>query len=141
MTTRRGRARHQTAKGSDLTDEEALLELEARRVRAMNKADPDAMLPLMHDDHVHVMANGVVTDKRGAARGLRHMTGTVEGGQVDVRIWGDLAVLTGPQTNHDRIDGEPVTIRLYVTRVARRTSEGWKFVSMQATRLPAARPT
>jgi hypothetical protein len=47
-----------------------------------------------------------------------------------------VAIMTGPQVNHEQINGQAVTIELFVTRVARRTSGVWKFVSMQATRLP-----
>jgi ketosteroid isomerase-like protein len=118
------------------TDEEAVLALESRRVRAMNEADPEALLALLHDDHVHVMANGVVTDKKGAAESLRNVPRKVEMRVPKVRIYGDLAVLTGPQVNHEQINGQPMTIELFVTRVARRANGAWKFVSMQATRLP-----
>jgi ketosteroid isomerase-like protein len=120
-----------------MTDEDAVLELEAKRIRAMNEADPDAMLSLLQDDHVHVMANGVVADKKGAAEGVRNIPRTVEPGQLKVRVYGDIAIVTGPQTNHERINGQPVTLQLFVTRVARRTDGVWRFVSMQATRLPA----
>jgi hypothetical protein len=121
---------------SQLTDEEAVLELEARRIRAMNEADPDAMLSLLHDDHVHVLANGAVTDRKGAAEGVRAYPRRVEPGALKVRVYGDFAVVTGPQTNHEKVNGEPAVIPLFVTRVARRAEGGWKFVSMQATRLP-----
>lgn len=103
----------------------------------MNEADAEAMLSLLHDDHLHVLANGMVTDKAGAAEGLRNIPRKVEPGQLTVRLYGDIAVVTGPQTNHERINGEPVTLQLFVTRVARRVGGAWKFVSMQATRTPA----
>jgi ketosteroid isomerase-like protein len=119
------------------SDVSALLALEARRVRAMNEADPDAMLALLQDDHVHVMANGVVTDKRGASEGVRNVRRVVEPREPLIRMYGDIAILTGPQVNNEHINGEPVRVELFVTRVARRTSDGWKFVSMHATRLPA----
>ena len=45
----------------------ALLELEKRRLKAMNESDPVALLELLGDEHVHVMANGFVTDKAGTA--------------------------------------------------------------------------
>jgi hypothetical protein len=44
--------------------------------------------------------------------------------------------MTGRQVNHERIDGEPRIIKLFVTQVVRRIDGRWKFVSMQATRLP-----
>jgi hypothetical protein len=118
------------------TDEEAVLELEAARVAAMNVSDPEALLQLLHDDHVHVLANGVATDKRGAAESLRMVPRRVEMLPPKVRIYDEVAVLTGPQVNHEQIKGETVRVELYVTRVARRIEGVWKFVSMHATFMP-----
>ena len=117
-------------------DSAALLELEKRRLKAMNESDPSALLEMLGDDHVHVLANGIVTDKAGAAASLRSVPRIVEPRELTIRIYGDTAVMTGPQVNHERIDGEPRIIRLFVTQVARRIDGRWKFVSMQATRLP-----
>ncbi len=120
------------------TDEAELLQLDERRVAAMNDANPEALLALLHDDHVHVMANGMITDKQGAAESLRSIPRKVDMRAPIVRIYGDVAVMTGPQVNHEQINGQPMTIELFVTRVARRVDGVWKFSSMQATRLPNA---
>jgi len=117
-------------------DREALLDLERRRLKAMNESDPAALFDLLGDDHVHVLANGLVTDKAGAAAGLRSIPRKVEPREPTMRIYGDTAVMTGPQVNHEQINGEPQTIKLFVTQVARRIDGQWKFVSMQATRIP-----
>ena len=114
------------------TDRELLLELENRRLRAMNEADPEGMLALLADDHVHVMANGLVSDRRGAAEGVRNIPRTVEPRTPTIRLYGDVAVMTGYQTNHEHIAGKPAVFRLFVTQVARRADDGWKFVSMHA---------
>jgi hypothetical protein len=114
----------------------ALLELEKQRLKAMNESDPGALLELLGDDHVHVMANGLVTDKAGAAASLRSVPRVVEPREPVIRIYGDTAVMTGSQVNHERINGEPRIIKLFVTQVARRIDGRWKFVSMQATRIP-----
>lgn len=116
----------------------ALLELESLRILAMNEADPDAMLSLLHDHHVHVMANGVVTDKTGAGEGVRNVRRKVEPREPLVCVYGDLAILTGPQVNYEQTNGQTVRIELFVTRVAQRTDGVWKFVSMHATRLPVS---
>jgi Domain of unknown function (DUF4440) len=117
-------------------DSAALLELETRRLKAMNESDPAALSELLAADHVHVMANGIVTDKAGAAATLRSVPRVVEPREPKIRIYGDTAVMTGPQVNHERINGEPRIVRLFVTQVARRIDGRWKFVSMQATRIP-----
>jgi hypothetical protein len=118
------------------TDEEAVLELDSRRVCAMNEADPEGLLALLNDDHVHVLANGVVTDRNGAAESLRKVARKVEMEVPKVRLYGDLAVLTGPQVNHEQINGQTVRVHLFVTRIAHRAGGVWKFVSTQATWLP-----
>jgi len=38
--------------------------------------------------------------------------------------------------NHEQIDGQPQTIKLFLTQVARRIDGYWKFVSIQETRIP-----
>ena len=118
------------------SDSAALLELEKRRLKAMNESDSAALLELLGDDHVHALANGIVTDKAGAAASLRSVPRVVEPREPMIRIYGDIAIMTGRQVNHERIDGEPRIIKLFVTQVARRIDGRWKFVSMQATRLP-----
>jgi hypothetical protein len=117
-------------------DSAALLDLERRRLKAMNESDPAALLELLGDDHVHVLANGFVTDKAGAAAGLRSIPRKVEPREPTIRIYDDTAVMTGPQINHEQINGEPLTIKLFLTQVARRIDGHWKFVSIQATRIP-----
>ena len=117
-------------------DSAALLELERRRLKAMNDSNPAALLKLLGDDHVHVLANGFVTDKAGAAEGLRSIPRKVEPREPTIRIYGDTAVMTGPQINHEQINGEARTIKLFLTQVARRIDGHWKFVSIQATRIP-----
>jgi hypothetical protein len=117
-------------------DSAALLELERRRLKAMNDSNPDALLELLGDDHVHALANGFVTDKAGAAAGLKSIPRKVEPRQPTIRIYGDTAVMTGLQINHEQIDGKPQTIKLFLTQVARRIDGHWNFVSIQATRIP-----
>jgi hypothetical protein len=102
----------------------------------MNQSDPAALLDLLGDDHVHVLANGMMTDKAGAAASLRSVPRVVEPREPAIRIYGDTAVMTGAQVNHERINNEPRIIKLFVTQVARRIDGRWKFVSMQATRIP-----
>jgi hypothetical protein len=116
---------------------DAILDLENRRLLAMKESNPDALADLLEEDHVHVMANGAVTDKRGAVESVRNIPREVEPRTPQVRVYGDVAILTGPQINHERINGEVVIVKLFVTQVVRRTNGVWKFVSMHAVRLPA----
>ena len=117
-------------------DSAALLELDQRRLKAMNESDPAALLELLGEDHIHVLANGFVTDKTGAAASLRSIPRRVEAREPTIRIYGDTAVMTGVQVNHEQINGEPRIIKLFVTQVARRIDGRWKFVAMHATQIP-----
>src|SRR5260370_11645346 len=117
-------------------DDAALLELEGRRLKAMNDSNPDALLELLGDDHVHVLANGFVTDKAGAAAGLRSIPRKVEPREPSIRIYGDTAIMTGPQINHEHSNGEARTIKLFLTHGARLTPWHSTFVSLHPTPIP-----
>lgn len=119
-----------------MTDEEAVLDLEAKRIRAMTEGDADLMLSILQDDHVHVTATGLVTDKQGASEPLRGIPRKVEPGPTKVRLYGDIAILTGFQTGYVTINDQPAAMQLFITRVARRSDGVWRFVSMQGTGIP-----
>ena len=109
-----------------------LLALEQRRQDALATADGAALAALFSQDYVHCHATGVVQDK---AQMIKHMLATplrVAPRTPQVRVYGDVGLLTGEMTNINIETDEQVS--LFVTQVARRFDEGWKFVSFQATR-------
>jgi Domain of unknown function (DUF4440) len=109
-----------------------LLQLEARRRDALATGDGAALAEMFSEDYVHCHATGLVHDK---AQMIRHMLASprrVLPRTPQVRVYGDVGLLTGEMTNLNVETGEQVS--LFVTQVARRFEEGWRFVSFQATR-------
>ena len=109
-----------------------LLALEARRRAALAAGDAAALAELVSDDYVHCHSTGLAHDK---AQMIAHMVANprrVAPRTPQVRVYGDVAVLTGEMTNVNPATGDQVS--LFVTQVARRFGDGWRFVSFHASR-------
>lgn len=122
-------------------DHAALLDLENRRLRATETCDAETLLGLLRDDYVQVLPNGEVIDKAGVAVGLGSLPRTVEPKKPQVRVYGDIALMTGPQVHHERIEGETVIVTLFVSQVAQWAGGEWRFVYTHAARLPDSIPS
>lgn len=120
-------------------DREDLLALEARWDRALIDKDRAALESILADDFVIVTADGRTGGKQDLIAVTVNWTGRVqpfETQDVRVRIYGDVAVLTGwfQQTVVD--NGAATSTRIRYTDVYRRTDKGWVAVSAQATVAP-----
>jgi ketosteroid isomerase-like protein len=116
-----------------------ILAAEERRRRALIDGDLAALDDLFDASLVHIHAPGVVHDK---AQLLEHVATNqayldIVRGELTVRVFGDVAVVTGPITNRLRTrDGGERTLDGVVTQVLRRCDDGaWRFVSFQMTPL------
>lgn len=116
---------------------EELLEVERRRQQALVDVDLDTLDELFDDSLVHVHAPGLIHSK---AQLLEH-TATrrayleITRGDLNIREFGDTAVITGPITNRMRAaDGGERTLSGVATQVLHRDANGaWRFVSFQMT--------
>jgi ketosteroid isomerase-like protein len=113
-----------------------LYAVERRRQQALIDGDLGTLDELFDDSLVHIHAPGVVHDK---AQLLEH-TGTrrayleITRGELNVRLFGDVAIITGPITNRLRTaGGGERTLAGVATQVLRRDEHGWRFVSFQMT--------
>jgi ketosteroid isomerase-like protein len=114
-----------------------LLAVEERRQQALIAVDLDALDGLFDDSLVHIHAPGLT---HGKAQLLEH-TATrrayleISRGPLNVRVLGDVAVMTGPITNRLRTaDGGERTLAGVATQVLHRDDGGrWRFVSFQMT--------
>jgi ketosteroid isomerase-like protein len=122
---------------TELTVREEVIRLEASRCRALVAADMDTLEQLVADDVVHVHANGKADDKaaylamvRGAIRFL-----SVEREGLDVRVYDDLAIATGPlrQQIEATATGQRTDMHVMTTQVWRLHAGAWRQVSFQAT--------
>ena len=120
----------------------AVLEAERRRQAALVVVDLPELDRLFADDLTHIHSTGLVHDK---AQLLRHIDRkrafiSVTRGPLNVRLYGDIAVMTGPMTNRMRSKDEngEIVLEGFATQVLRRSEEGWKFINFQLT--PAREP-
>ncbi len=120
----------------------AVLEAERRRQAALVAVDLAELDRLFADDLTHVHSTGMVHDKGQLMRHIDQKRAfiSVTRGPLNVRIHGDVAVMTGPITNRMRSkDGSgEIVLEGFVTQVLRRSEEGWKFINFQLT--PAREP-
>lgn len=110
-------------------DTEAVLDLERRRCAAIAAGDAEALRALLAPGYLHVHMTGKLDDAEGHVRSIVGAPRRPERGPLLVRFYGDLALITGEQTNHS---GERAT-RAYCHQVAAKTAEGWRFISVQLT--------
>jgi ketosteroid isomerase-like protein len=119
-----------------MSDEQELLALEAQRCAAISTGDVDALAALLSEDYVHVHMNAHIDDRAGHLSGVAKRPRTTTRGNLTVRVFGELAVLTGEMTNHMEVPGDtPRVMRAYCQQVAARRDGTWRFVSHQVTAL------
>lgn len=115
----------------------AVLDLERRRQKAVADGDMAALDAIMADDLVHVHANAMVHDKGAYIAHMAASKRMVERRGLAVRIYGDIAVLTGENINLIEVPGAAARrMSVYATQVAVRRDGIWRFVSFQATSIP-----
>jgi ketosteroid isomerase-like protein len=115
----------------------ALLAVEARRQRALVDVDVDALNDLFDDSLVHVHAPGLIHSKAQLIEHTETRRAYLEitRGELNIRVMGDAAVITGPITNRMRAaaGGERILSGV-ATQVLHRDDAGaWRFVSFQMT--------
>lgn len=115
--------------GTDTTRDE-ILALEKRRCAALTSHDLAALRDLMADDLVHIHGNGAIDDKAGYLEGVetKYVFHRVERGDLNVRIYGDVAVVIGTldQTVSVRGIDKRNEIKAITTQTWVRTGAGWK---------------
>ncbi|MBJ6987885.1 MULTISPECIES: nuclear transport factor 2 family protein [unclassified Devosia] len=118
----------------DLAD---VLETEEARQHALVKNDQGALEWLLADDLVHVHSSGQVHTKPEFMAHLNRMGGfrSIERGPLDIRVEGDIAIVTGSTINGvTKPDTrEPVTLEGFATQILRRGPKGWQIVLSQLT--------
>lgn len=123
---------------NDSTD---LEQAERRRCAALMTDDSDTLAAMLADDLVHVHLNGSVDGKAAYLAGVREKYGfaDVERGPLNVRIYGDVGVITGTLTQKIRLKatGEIIPIRAFTTQTWLRSGDGWLLNTCHNAALPA----
>lgn len=102
---------------------------------ALANRDAAALQSMLTDDYVHVHATGLVEGGARFIEGVLNRPRKSTRGTLTVRVYGELAVIHGEQTNEmANADGTfGSATRHMATQIAHREPSGWQFVSMHVT--------
>lgn len=121
-----------------MSDTQDLQALEAARCAAISAGDVEALKALLADDYTHVHLTGRLDDRDGHLRAVVASPRQVLRHDLTIRQYGDLAVLTGRQTNRTTAaDGTVSDVHAVCQQVAVRHSGAWRFVSVHLTPIRA----
>ncbi|HEY0625655.1 MAG TPA: nuclear transport factor 2 family protein [Allosphingosinicella sp.] len=119
-------------------DKKDLLALERQWNTAVVERDVQALDRILADDFMLIWIDGSVTRKPQmltGAKARRVEIDPFETEDVEVRVYGDTAVVTGRFSQTVRLGEQSETNRFAYTDVYRRTADGWRAVSAHATRI------
>jgi hypothetical protein len=119
------------------TTDAAIRALELKRTTAMTQADVATLQTLLGDDLTYAHSSGVTDTKASMLAILKSgdlKYRFIEERDVRVRLYGDVAVLTGEATMiAKRVNAAETTHHLYFTGVWARTAGAWHFVAWHST--------
>lgn len=114
--------------------------LEESRFAAMLSRDAPALRRILADDLTYTHSSGQLESKEqfieSIASGAFQYLAILPEGALDVRVYGDAAVVTGKGTFRVRAGGEERSLKLRFTDVYVARSGVWQMVAWQSTRLP-----
>lgn len=131
--------------GNERAIVDELLSLEQQRGKALVDKDFDALTQLISKDVVHVHTRGNVDTFDSYMHYIRHVLEflDVERSDLQVKVLGDTAIMTGGQVNTARLIGHEESLRI-TSRVIqvwmRQAFGGWQQVAFQATPVGAPPP-
>ena len=116
--------------------EDSVRAAESSRRQALLAADTVALSKLLAPDFVEISRFGTVRTRadniRDIASGVLHLT-SINYDSLTVRLYGDVAVLTGIADNTGTMRGFPFSGKIRYTRVFVRRDGRWQAVLMQQT--------
>jgi uncharacterized protein (TIGR02246 family) len=127
-----------STQGAMSKDQEAVRKAETDRFAAMLKADVAALDKLLAADLTYTHGDGRVIGKAAFIADFK--TGafkytTIEPNEITVRVFGDVAVVTGGAAMHVVNNGAPADIKIRYTDVHVKRNGAWEMVAWEATRL------
>ena len=114
---------------SDAAAHRAVVAAELERCRAISEQDWPALDALLDDTLTHTHMNGRVDDKPALLSSIKARPRTVSRGELGVRIYGDTAVVTGPQ----RLNLGAGEVHNQVTETWIRRDGQWALVAFHAS--------
>ena len=122
-----------------MSSEKEILALEDRRYAAMTGRDFGALEALLHDQLLYTHSSGVTDTKAtwlDSLKSGRTRYKSAQRSDLKVRLFGDMALVTGAGHIEAEINGQPRTLKLKFLNAWVKTPQGWKFVAWQSTPQP-----
>lgn len=111
----------------------AIRDVENRRCELISSNDIDGFGNLLSHDYVHIHVTGRIDDKDAALASFRKFPRQCWRGELAIRIYDDVAIASGPQTNRMVRDGGECEDRtLIATTILNRRGGDWKIVHFHA---------
>jgi ketosteroid isomerase-like protein len=123
--------------------EAAVLAAQDQRFTATIAGDVGALAAMMTDDLSYTHSNAVTESKAELLEGLKngkYLYRVIQPGERRVRVWGDVAALSGPCHIVIEPGGKRTEIDLYFTELYVKKNGQWKMALWQSTRPPAPAP-
>jgi ketosteroid isomerase-like protein len=120
--------------------EKEILDLEDKRFGAMIKGDFKALDAMVHEQLLYTHSSGNTDTKPSwldSMKSGRTKYKRVNCSDRKVRVFGDVALITGRAAIEAEIGGQPRSLKLLFLNAWTKTPQGWKFVAWQSTPLPA----
>lgn len=121
-----------------MTEEsEQLHQLEQRLIRAWVEKDRETVDEILADDWSVIDPSGrVLTKAQVMAEGFESETRNIESGTIDevqVRLFGNIAVVTGRTAAAGTYQGHPFSVQLRFTDVCEKQGARWRVIASQGT--------
>jgi len=110
-----------------------VLDLEGQRCRAISERDWDGLAGLLADELTHTHITGVTQDKPTYLEHVQKNPRRTERRDLKVRIYGDAAVVTGPQINVIEAEGVTTEVAIESLQVWARTAGSWRLVAFASS--------
>lgn len=131
--------KQETAAGSDSPELQALIkQMENDRIQAGVHKDVDAIAAVTAEDYVNIDFDGKLRNKASTLERIRSseiqlQSNTLD--EIEVRIYGNIAVVTGRATPRGTMNGKDFGIPIRYSRIYVKNNRGWQVVLFQQTRV------
>ena len=118
---------------------EEIIALENRRIEAMTNGDAEALNEILADDLIYTHSTARVETKAefiSSVTSGRTKYRSMEQDDVQVRRYGDTAVVTGHANVHVDANGREIKFQIRFIDVYAKRDDVWRMVAWQSTKLP-----
>ena len=135
-----------TQEEMQMKDIEALKRAEQVWVTSLKTADAKLLATLIDDRFSFIGPDAQVEDRKAYLAGYQGMSEAgieVEGidlSELEFRVLDEVGIVTGRVSARVTMQGARIVENVRFTRVYRRTTDGWRMMAGQGTRIPEAEP-